>query len=36
MHLLHPSSTPFTDGSVGGPASGVSWAAGVSLGGSVP
>ena len=35
MHSLHPSSTPFTDGSVGGPASGVSRAAGVYVGGSV-
>ena len=37
MHSFHPSSTPFTDGSsVGGPATGISWAAGVCLGGSVP
>ena len=35
MHFLHPFSTPFTDGSVGGLASGVSRAAGVYLGGSV-
>ena len=37
MHSLHPSSGHFTDGSsVGGPAIGVSWTAGVYLGGSVP
>lgn len=37
MHSLHLSSGPFTDGSsVGGPATGVSWAAERYLGGSVP
>ena len=36
MHSLQLSSGPFTDGSsVGGPATGASWAVGVCLGGSV-